>query len=140
MNAVAGPISCIVACVLSLLALVPRQSPSPQPITPENADQVIQLTELQGHTGAVYTVAWSPDGNLIASGSQDQTVRVWNAHSHETLLTLHGHNAAVWGVAFSPDSSLLASASQDGTVRLWDTQTGEEQQQFSTRAWAFSAA
>jgi WD40 repeat protein len=79
-----------------------------------------------GHLGAVWACAISPDGRLIASGSSDQTVKLWNSSTGEELRTLSGHTSMVVGCAFSPDGSLVASAGADGTVRLWDLQDGAE--------------
>ena len=85
-----------------------------------------QLRELQGHTSSVYSVAFSPDGNQIVSGSGDQSVRVWDAKTGEQLRELQGHTSGVSSVAFSPDGNQIVSGSWDQSVRVWDAKTGEQ--------------
>jgi WD40 repeat protein len=72
----------------------------------------------------VYSVAFSPDGKTIASGSHDQTVREWDASSGQCLNTLQGHTEGVMSVVFSPDGKAVASGSYDGAIKLWDMKTG----------------
>lgn len=96
------------------------------PITP--ATWSLELQKLEGHTDSVTAVAFPPDGSLLASASEDQTVRLWNARTGQAVQTLKGHTDYVKAVAFSPDGSLLASASYDKTVRLWNPVTGEQLQ------------
>ena len=83
------------------------------------------LRTLTGHTSAVGSVAFSPHGTTLVSGSYDDTVRVWDAETGSLLRTLTGHTSSVIGVAFSPDSNIIASASDNAAVRLWDAETGE---------------
>ena len=78
--------------------------------------------QITGHKHSVLSVAWSPNGTTLASGSGDQTIKLWEADG--TLLqTLTGHtgsNHAVWSVAWSPNGTTLASGSQDHTITLWE--------------------
>ena len=93
-------------------------------------DEALEL--IKGHTAEVNSVAFSSDGNTLASGSADSTIRLWDANTGSHLHTLTGHTkpgrnfirSGVLSVAFSPDSTIIASGSTDNTVRLWDTNTG----------------
>jgi WD40 repeat protein len=93
-------------------------APRPTPI-PEHL-----FRTLTGHTGRVFGVAFSPDGTLLATTSEDTTVRLWRTATGTHIRTLTGHTDTVRGVAFSPDGTLLATTSTDMTVRLWQTATG----------------
>jgi len=79
---------------------------------------------LVGHTGSVLSVAFSPDGETLASGSSDNTIKLWDVSSGVLLRTLTGHTGNVLSVAFSPDGKTLASGSSDDTIKLWDESRG----------------
>ncbi|MEA5504649.1 hypothetical protein VB735_16325 [Halotia wernerae UHCC 0503] len=79
---------------------------------------VTELNRLEGHSDIVWGVIFSPDGQLLASASRDQTIKIWRRDG--TLLqTLKGHTDAVTSISFSPDGQKLASASLDKTVKIW---------------------
>ncbi len=84
------------------------------------------IATLTGHTNRVNSVAFSPDGTTLASGSNDRTVRLWNVATQREITTLTGHTDWVNSMAFSPDGKILASGSDDQTVRLWDVATQRE--------------
>ena len=75
-------------------------------------------------SGKVYSVAYSPNGNLLAAGGEDKLIRIWDANTGGLRLSLGGHSAPVRSVAFSPDGKSLASASLDGTVRILNVGSG----------------
>lgn len=79
---------------------------------------------LEGHYDEVWDVAFSPDGEILASGSDDSTVRLWRSSDGAFLRELKGHTDLVYSVIFSPDSEMLASSSYDETVRLWQVSDG----------------
>jgi len=103
--------------------------------------QEVELVVQQGHSSSVYTVSFSPDGKIIASGSSDNTVKLWETGSGSLLRTLKGHSNSVSAVSFSPDGKIIASGSgeritigsgvriatgsSDNTVKLWEASSGK---------------
>lgn len=82
-------------------------------------------TFLHGHAGSVRSIAFSPNGRLLASGGDDRTVRLWNPETGQQIgRPLAGHTDTVRSVAFSPDGAIVASGGDDATIRLWDAATG----------------
>ena len=75
--------------------------------------------------GNILSVAFSPNGELLAAGTTDGEIRVWQIATSTQILTCKGHTDWVWSVAFSPNGSTLASGSSDQTIRIWDMSTGQ---------------
>ena len=98
---------------------------------------------LSGHSDSVVSVQFSLNGKLMATGSFDKTVKLWNPNTGETLKTFDGHSDAVISVSFSPDGNKILSGSLDGTVKIWDCITGDCLKTIVTdckeaEAWYFS--
>src|SRR2546430_2484222 len=77
---------------------------------------------LQEHADVIYNVVWSPDGSILASGSYDPTIRLWNAQTGQLLHILKGQRE-VTTVVWSPNGLILATGSYDNTIRFWDPKT-----------------
>ena len=77
-----------------------------------------------GQLGLVENVVFSPDGETLASGSNDETIRLWDVTTGEQKGTITGYASEVSSVAFSPDGEILASGEHNGAVHLWDGVTG----------------
>lgn len=85
------------------------------------------VSYLHGHSDAVYSVAYSPDGTIIASAGADNTIRLWDVETRQAIGDpFIGHTLPINRLAFSPDGSLLASGSVDGSVRIWSVADGQE--------------
>ena len=98
------------------------------PIVPEGEviPDIEQCIQIYQSMGGVNSVAFSPDGKMLTSGSSDNSVRLWNVSTGKEIARMEGHSQSVYSVTFSPDGKMLASGSHDNTVRLWDVSTGKE--------------
>jgi WD40 repeat protein len=79
---------------------------------------------LKGHTQAIRSLAITPDGEILASGSDDKTIKLWQLKTGRELVTLRGHSKPVNSLAMSQDGEILASGSEDKTLKLWQLSTG----------------
>ena len=90
-----------------------------------------RLPLFKRHSDTINSIAFSPDGKMLASGSSDNTIKIWNIADRLEIRTLRGHSEAVNSVAFSPDGKLLASGSSDETAKLWNIEDGSEIRTFT---------
>jgi WD40 repeat protein len=77
------------------------------------------MLTLSGHQDTVGSIAWSRDGSKLATASDDQTVKVWDAETGRELFTLRGHQASVTGIAWSPNGQHLASVGSDNVAQVY---------------------
>ncbi|MFN9859703.1 MAG: WD40 repeat domain-containing protein, partial [Pseudanabaena sp.] len=80
---------------------------------------------LRGHSDRILSVTFSPNGQILASGSADRTIKLWHPQTGKLIKTLQGHRSWIWEIAISPDNKFLASGSYDHTVKVWDLESGE---------------
>ena len=89
------------------------------------------MRTLRGHESTVHTLAVTPDGQTLLSGSTDKTVRVWQLGTGELCYTLRGHTAMIWRVRVTPSGTYGVSSSDDGTVIVWRVQDGRVVAEYS---------
>jgi hypothetical protein len=102
-----------------------RPTPPPAPAS-HGRETWRELHTLEGHTDRVNSVAYSPDGSRIVSGSKDNTIKIWDAASGRVLGSHRRHTGDVSSVAYSPDGSMIASGADDKTIKIWDAASGGE--------------
>ena len=98
-----------------------------------------ELRVFTGHSHAVHSVAMSPDGKHVLTGSADKTARLWDALTGKEIRVFTGHDNGIPSAAFSPDGKQFVSGSWDQTARLWDVQTGKEIRSFTGHAKAVTS-
>ena len=79
---------------------------------------------LNGHENGVFSSRFNTDGSLLASSSEDGSIRLWDVQTGQCLQRLVGHSNCVWSISFAPDGRTLVSSSLDETIKLWDVETG----------------
>nr|AAL37301.1 beta transducin-like protein HET-D2Y [Podospora anserina] len=110
-----------------------------RPIVEDNWNACRQT--LEGHSGSVNSVTFSPDSKWVASGLDDSTIKIWEAATGSCTQTLEGHGGWVLSVAFSPDSKWVASGSADSTIKIWEAATGSCTQTLEGHGgWVYSVA
>ncbi|MEM9923198.1 MAG: hypothetical protein AAF915_05500 [Cyanobacteria bacterium P01_D01_bin.50] len=119
----------LIEALRAAIPLKKQKIPLPENIKPvlrQAIDGVKERNRLEGHKGSIYNVSFSPDGKILATGSLDKTIKLWNAETGKEILQLTGHKGKVYSVIFNPkDKTQLASSSADGTIRLWNLKTNE---------------
>jgi WD40 repeat protein len=88
------------------------------------------MKTLQGHSGTVSSICFSPDGCFLASGSRDKTIKVWDLQQEKKLKQISVQSDVVHAVCYSPDGRFLASACQDKIIKVWDICQGLEVREF----------
>ena len=99
----------------------------------------IYLTQQDVYIELIYSLAFSPDSKILASGSKDCTVKLWEVSTGREIICLRGHSKYINSVAFSPDGKILASGSKDKTTKLWNVITGREIMTLSEHLYGVSS-
>ncbi len=121
---VAGAVVAIAALGTSIFLTTHQQSPLTTPTPRATTVPLHHLFTYRGHSAAVAQIAWSPDGQRIASSSSDKTVQVWSPNEVSNMFTYRGHASATRAVAWLQDGKRIASGSEDKTVQVWNANDG----------------
>ncbi|MDJ0705255.1 MAG: serine/threonine-protein kinase [Leptolyngbyaceae cyanobacterium MO_188.B28] len=121
---VGGAAAALVLGVTAILRLSPFNAPREEQVRVKEPSLSF-VRSLSGHTDDVWSVAISTEGETLVSGSQDQSIKVWDSQSGILKRTISGHAGAVQFVALSPDNQRVVSASADQTIKVWELQTGK---------------
>src|SRR5260370_135561 len=105
----------------SLSITIDKSRPnSARSLSTSKAKEYRLMHTLEGHLSWITTLAISPDGQTLVSGSDDETIKVWNLPTGELLDTLEEHSGSVYALAISPDGQILASGGADRTIKIWE--------------------
>ena len=122
------------------------QNPAPANVQPVNSGKTLwslvsisQLCQISGHSQPVLSLAFSPDGQILASTAKDKTIKLWSVAEGAEIATLTGHKLAPNAVVFSPDGQILASGGADKTIKLWNVASQEETASFAAHKLAINA-
>ncbi|WP_461251973.1 WD40 repeat domain-containing protein, partial [Treponema sp. R8-4-B8] len=91
------------------------------------------LRQLSGHNGYIHSAIFSPDGKRVISGSDDKTIKLWDAESGKEIRTISGHTDVVNSVTWNPDGRQIISSAKDKTTRIWDVETGKQIRSITTK-------
>jgi WD40 repeat protein len=119
------------AALLSLRALQGGYIPQADASLQKSMPHLYAVRTFSGHTDTVESVAFSPDGKYVLTGSLDNTAKLWDVATGAEVRTFSGHTGSVESVAFSPDGKYVLTGSSDKTAKLWDAATGALVRTFS---------
>jgi serine/threonine protein kinase len=127
---------------IALVKFLPSNTSTQQETAQQETAQKVSLVKkIPGHSNGISSIAISPDGQILASGSFDKTIKLWNLKTGQEIQTLRGHSGRILSVAINSKEPILASGSDDKTLKLWNIKTGQEIRTFSGKlGWVYSVA